>query len=144
MLQRWLPLHCPPARATSLPLLELGTHCRHPVPCTCLDALPPSLAFCNPTVLPGRPFYLHDHNICALFCPLVVYLLCQYPNSFVTPWTVAHQAPLSMGFPRQEYWSGLSFSSPGDLPDPGIETVSPALASRFFIAEPSGKPLFVP
>ena len=46
---------------------------------------------------------------------------------FVTPWTVAHQAPPSMGFSRQEYWSGLPFPSPGDLPDPGIEPVSPAL-----------------
>ena len=46
---------------------------------------------------------------------------------FVTPWTVAYQAPLSIGFSRQEYWSGLPFSSPGDLPDPGIEPRSPAL-----------------
>ena len=46
---------------------------------------------------------------------------------FVTPWTVAHQAPQSMGFSRQEYWSGLSFPSPGGLPDPGIEPRSPAL-----------------
>ena len=45
----------------------------------------------------------------------------------VTPWTVAHQAPLSMGFPRQEYWNELSFSPPGDLPYPGIEPMSPAL-----------------
>ena len=45
----------------------------------------------------------------------------------MTPQTVAHQAPLSMGFPWQEYWSGLTFSSPGDLPDPGIEPVLPAL-----------------
>ena len=44
-----------------------------------------------------------------------------------TPWTVACQAPLSMGFSRQEYWSGLSFPSPGDLPDPGIEPRSPSL-----------------
>ena len=54
---------------------------------------------------------------------------------FGTAWTVAHQAPLSMGFPRQEYWSGLLFPSAGDLPDPGIEPMtlrSPALASRFF------------
>ena len=56
---------------------------------------------------------------------------------FVTPWTVACQAPLSVGFPRQEYWSGLPFPSPGDLPDPGIEPVSLtspawALAGRFF------------
>ena len=46
---------------------------------------------------------------------------------FATPWTVAYQAPLSMGFSRQEYWSGLPFPSPGDLPDPGIEPRSPEL-----------------
>ena len=54
---------------------------------------------------------------------------------FVTPWTTAHQAPLSMGFSRQEYWCGLSCPSPGDLPDPGIKPeslVSPALIGRFF------------
>ena len=45
----------------------------------------------------------------------------------VTPWAVAHQASQSMGFSRQEYWSGLPFPSPGDLPDPGIESGSPAL-----------------
>ena len=45
---------------------------------------------------------------------------------FMTPWTVAHQTPLSMGFPRQEYWSGLPFPSPGDLPEPGIKPVFPA------------------
>ena len=53
---------------------------------------------------------------------------------FATPWTVAFQAPLSMRFPRQEYWSRLPFLSPGDLPDPGIEPVSlmsPALAGGF-------------
>ena len=46
---------------------------------------------------------------------------------FGAPWTVAYQAPLSMGFSRQEYWSGLPFPSPGDLPNPGIELGSPAL-----------------
>ena len=46
---------------------------------------------------------------------------------FATPWTVGHQTPASMGFPRQQYWSGLPFPSPGDLPDPGIEPRSPAL-----------------
>ena len=46
---------------------------------------------------------------------------------FVTPWTLARQAPLSMGFPRQEYWSGLPFPSPGDRPNPRIELTSPAL-----------------
>ena len=58
-----------------------------------------------------------------------------------TLWTIDPQAPLSMGFPRQEYWSGLPFPPPGDLPDPRIETASPALAGRFFTTEPSGKPL---
>ena len=53
-----------------------------------------------------------------------------------TPWTVARQAPLSMRFPRQEYWSGLPFPSSGDLSDPEIEPVSPALAGGFFTAEP--------
>ena len=61
-------------------------------------------------------------------------------NYFVTPWTVAHQAPLSMRFPRQEYWSELPFPSPGDLPDAGIELRSPALAGGFFTIEPPGKP----
>ena len=52
---------------------------------------------------------------------------------FVTPWTVAQQAYLSMGFSRQEYWSGLPCPSPRDLPDPGIEPMSPAMAGEFFI-----------
>ena len=64
-------------------------------------------------------------------------------DTFATPWTVVCQAPLSMGFPRQEYWSGLPSPPPGDLPDPRIETVSPAvpaMAGGFFTAEPLGKP----
>ena len=56
-----------------------------------------------------------------------------------TPWTAAYQAPLSMGFSRQGYWSGLPFPSPGDLSDPGIELASPALAGIFFTTEPLGK-----
>ena len=59
---------------------------------------------------------------------------------FATPWTVAYQAPLSMGFSRQEYWSGLPFPSPGDLPDPGIEPGSPALEADALTSEPPGKP----
>ena len=58
---------------------------------------------------------------------------------FVTPWTVAHQAPLSLGFSRQEYWSGLPFPSPGDLPDPGIEPGSLAMTGRFFTTAPPTK-----
>ena len=57
---------------------------------------------------------------------------------FVTPWTVAHQAPLSMEFFRQEYWSGLPFPSPGDLPNPGIEPGSPALQTDALPPEPPG------
>ena len=54
----------------------------------------------------------------------------------MTPWIVSHQAPLSMGFSRQEYWSRLPFPSPGDLSNPGIKPASPALADRFFTTEP--------
>ena len=57
---------------------------------------------------------------------------------FVTSWTVAHQAPLPMGFSRQEYWSGLPIPSPGDLPNPGIQLGSPALQADSLPAEPSG------
>ena len=58
---------------------------------------------------------------------------------FATPWTVAHQSPPSMAFSRQEYWSGLPFPSPGDLPDPGIEPKSPALQADALTSEPPGK-----
>ena len=59
---------------------------------------------------------------------------------FATPWTVAYQAPPSMGLSRQEYWSGLPFPSPGDLPDPGIKPRSPALEADTLTSEPPGKP----
>ena len=60
-------------------------------------------------------------------------------NSYGTPWTVACQASLSIGFHRQEYWNGLPFLSPGDLPNPGTGPMSPALARDFFTTEPPGK-----
>ena len=60
---------------------------------------------------------------------------------FATPWTVAYQGPRSMGFSRQERWSGFPFPSPGDLPDPGIEPRSPALQADALPSEPLGKPL---
>ena len=59
---------------------------------------------------------------------------------FATPWTVDYQARPSMGFSRQEYWSGLPFPSPGDLPDPGIEPRSPTLTADALTSEPPGKP----
>ena len=74
-------------------------------------------------------------------CVCVCVLSCV--QLFATPWTVACQAPLPMGFSRQEYWSGLPFPAPGDLPDPGIEPtspVSPVLIVGFFTTEPPGKP----
>ena len=78
------------------------------------------LQFMSKTVLPmfSRSFVVSGLTCaCTLSCFSCVQL-------FVTPWTVARQAPLSMGFSRQEYWSGLPFPSPGDLPDPGIEPAS--------------------
>ena len=65
---------------------------------------------------------------------------------FVTPWTVAHQASLSMEFSRQERWSGLRFPPPGDLLDPGVESISPAspaLSGGFFTIESPGKPNWI-
>ena len=64
-----------------------------------------------------------------------VSLITLWPERYLAG-CVAHQAPLSMGFSRQEYWSGLPFPPPGDLPDPGIETAFPALARGFFATEP--------
>jgi len=76
-----------------------------------------------------------------MFAVVVYSLSCV--KLFATPWTVVLQDPLSMGFPRQEYWGGLPFPSPGDLPHPRIEPMSPVLAgrylSRFFTTEPPGK-----
>ena len=66
-------------------------------------------------------------------------LLAKSCPTLVTPWTVACQAPLSMGFSRQEYWSGLPFPSPGDLPNPGIEPGSPALQADSFPTELQGR-----
>ena len=66
--------------------------------------------------------------------------LLSHVRLFVTPWTVAYQASPSMGFSRQEYWSGLPFPSPVDLPDPGIKPGSPALQADTLMSEPPGKP----
>jgi len=74
------------------------------------------------------------HPMMWLICCAVLSCFSHIPL-FATPWTVAHQAPLSMGFSRQEYWSVLPFPPPGDLPDSGTELMSPtssALAGRFF------------
>ena len=84
----------------------------------------------------------HSHRLhaCTLMC------VHTHVQLFATPWTVAHQVPLSMVFSRQEYWSGLPFPTPGSLPDPGMDQTYiswvPALAGRFFTSLPSGKPSY--
>ena len=73
---------------------------------------------------PGPPNHISFFLLVTKLCP-----------TLVTPWTVACQSPLSMGFSRQEYWSGLPCPSPGDLPDPGIEPRSPALEADSLLTE---------
>ena len=67
-------------------------------------------------------------------------LVTQSCLTLSTPWTAACQTPLSLGFSRQDYWSGLPFLSPEDIPNPGIKPMSPALAGKFFTTEPPVKP----
>ena len=79
--------------------------------------------------------YIYIYSVCVCVC-----VSCSvHVQLFTTPWTVAHQVPLSMRFSRQEYWSGLSFPSPGDLPAPGIEPRCPALQADSLPTEPLGK-----
>ena len=96
------------------------------------------------------PCCSHDLSIsatvhCVCVCTCVCVCVCLFAQSCLIllwpPWTEAHQVLLSMGLSRQEHWSGLPFSSPGDLPDPGMEPMSPAppaLADRFFTTETLG------
>ena len=90
-------------------------------------------------------YYRHCTNVTEfLICYMRAQLLIASDSA--TPQTVAHQAPLSMGFPRQEYWSGLPFPPPGHLPDSGIKPMCPAplaLVSRFFTAASPGKPFLI-
>ena len=72
-------------------------------------------------------------SVCSLSCV----------DSFATPWSVARQVPLSIGFSRQEYWSGLPFPPPGDLPDPGIKPGSPALVGKVLPLSHQGRHLSV-
>ena len=83
--------------------------------------------------------YSHPSCFCFCGCCLVV----QSCLTLATPWTEAHQGPLCMKFSRQEYWSGLPFPPPGDLPDPGVEPTSPVLMAVFFTAEQWGDALLL-
>ena len=90
-------------------------------------------------------FYRSNFMICVYIPRCVHAQLLSHVQLFATPWTIECQAALSMGLFRQEQWSGLSFTPPGDLTDPGIESsfpVSSALAGRFFTAEPPRKPTY--
>ena len=73
--------------------------------------------------------------------PFTILCVSAPPSDSATPWTAAHQAPLSMGFSRQEYWNGWPFPSPGDLPDPGVEPGSPTTQADSLPFEPPGRPV---
>ena len=111
----------------------------HAQPLKCIHRVPfvsPSLRFygkgeCSTQV----PFLLNFMKVKKL--KVLADQLCL---TLATPWTVAHQAPLSMEFSRQEYWSGWPFPFTGDLPDPGIKPRSPALQADVLPSEPPGKP----
>ena len=99
------------------------------------------------TIIPEFPFPKSNFqdSLRGVFCRARFEVQCS-AQPCLTSWTVAHQAPLSMEFPRQEYWSGLPLPTPGDLPDPRMEPtslVSPALAGKFFSTAPCGKPSWV-
>ena len=104
--------------------------------------------------------YIYVCIMCIYVCVYYVYVcvcvcVCIYIYIYIvkmkslscadsaTPWAVAYQAPLSMGFSRQAYWSGLPFPSPGDLPDPGIKLGSPTLQADSLPSESPGKPIYV-
>ena len=90
-------------------------------------------------------FYTSDPLLCLYEMPkclnlCVVVWSLSHVRLFATPWTLAHQAPLSMGFPKQEHWSGMLFPSPGDLPNPGIQSVFPAWqAASLLLSHPGSQ-----
>ena len=94
---------------------------------------------CKPCLYTIWGTFFNKHNFINADVLCYAYSL-SHGQLFVTPWSVAHQAPLSMGFPWQEYWSGLPCTPPGDLPNPGIELGSPALQADSLPAESPGKP----
>ena len=89
------------------------------------------------------PFFFNSKLDGGLAVPVLLISSSVVCNTFETPRTVAHQAPLSMGFSKHKYWSGLPFPSLGDLPGPGIEPMSPALTSMFFTTESPGNPIYL-
>ena len=115
----------------------LGVPIFHDIICITRDkplTFQASVSFVKEMQVGGIPLGLTPTYPCVCVCVLGCFSRVQL---FATPWTAAHQAPLSIGFSRQEYWSGLPCPPPEDLPDPGISY----MASRFFTPEPPGKPL---
>ena len=94
----------------------------------------------KPYPYPGGLRSVGSHRVGYDWSNLAAVAAASHIQLTAIPWTIAHQAPLSMGFPRQEHWSRLPFPSPGDLPNPGIKPRSPTLAGRFLTTEPWGKP----
>ena len=92
-----------------------------------------------PTLSLQKP---HSVKLSAIFC-CCCFSCYVVSTSFAIPWTLACQTPPSIGFPRQEHWSGLPFPSPGHFPDPRIKPESLALAGGFFTTEPLGKPFLL-
>ena len=78
-----------------------------------------------------------NRGVCVCVCVCMCVQLLSHVRFFINPWTAVLQAPLSMGFPRQEYWISLPFPSPEHFPHPGLEPSPPALADRFFTVEPT-------
>ena len=118
-----------------LTLSKCGMRTMEKINCCCLKMLQARIYCLFPPLTLLHPLIVHC--VCACVC---VHLDV---SDSATPWTVAQQAPLCMGFLRQEYWRGLPFPTPGDLSDPRIEPTSlgsPALAGRFFTTVPPGMP----
>ena len=102
-------------------------HCQKAKDATCTSWVEPRMLN---VLKAGRPEQQRTVCVCVL----------SHVRLSVTPWTVAHQTPLSVGFPRQEYWSGLPFPSPGDILDAGIRPCVSCTTGGFFTTEPPGKP----
>ena len=98
---------------------------------------------CNYLSLEANDAIYRGMRVVLCVCVCVCLCVCSLSGTwlFTTPWTVARQAPLSLGFPRQEYWSGLAFPSPEDFPDPWIKPLSLVLVCRFFTTKPPVKPV---
>ena len=111
--------------ADSCPPLVRSSHAKTPEVLKALKSF--LLLFCYLFSLLGS-FIFHNHEVKKWSCSVV--------SDFATPWTVPYQAPPSLGFSRQKYWSGLPFPSPGDLPNPGIESGSPVLQADALPSEP--------